>query len=96
MVRTGDWLREGGAGIRASRDAQAIDTVRAWQQHGFLLFQENRKASPESKAFAMRWGGEIFLCPLLSEYQVGGINAPKFFEVIVVEVMWNEGQNFGT
>jgi hypothetical protein len=40
--------------------------------------------------------GKFLLCPLLSGYQVRRKNRPKFFESIVVEVVWNERQNFGT
>jgi predicted Zn-dependent protease with MMP-like domain len=38
----------------------------------------------------------LFLCPLLSGYQVQHENRPNIFEVIKVEVVWNVGQHFGT
>jgi hypothetical protein len=34
--------------------------------------------------------------PLLSGYQVWAEKPPKFFEGIRVEVVWNEGEHFGT
>jgi hypothetical protein len=40
--------------------------------------------------------GKILLYPLLSGYQVQRENRPKFFAVIVVEVVWDEGEHFGT
>jgi len=41
-------------------------------------------------------GGKFFLCPLLSGYQVQHQNRPNIFESIVVEVAWNQRQNFRT
>jgi hypothetical protein len=38
----------------------------------------------------------FFLYPIYSEYQTQRINAPKFFENIVVEVVWNEVQHLST
>jgi hypothetical protein len=38
----------------------------------------------------------FFFYPIYSEYQVQTKNRPNIFEVIVVEVVWNDGQHFGT
>jgi hypothetical protein len=54
------------------------------------------KAAKERRPVPDRLGREFFLCPLLSGYQVQRINRPKFFEGIVVEVVWNVGENFRT
>ena len=40
--------------------------------------------------------GPFVSYPLLLEYQVQPKNPPKFFEGIVVEVVWDEGENFRT
>jgi hypothetical protein len=40
--------------------------------------------------------GPFVSYPLLLEYQVQPKNTPKFFERIVVEVVWDQGENFRT
>jgi hypothetical protein len=37
-----------------------------------------------------------FFYSISSEYQIETRNRPNIFEVIVVEVVWNEGQHFRT
>jgi hypothetical protein len=41
-------------------------------------------------------GAFFFFYPIRSEYQIERINRPNIFAVIKVEVVWNEGQHFGT
>jgi hypothetical protein len=44
-----------------------------------------------------RWAEPfLFLYSISSEYQIQGRNRPKYIEGIRMEVVWNEGQNFGT
>jgi hypothetical protein len=53
-----------------------------------FLSPEMEKAAHEAAFF--------FFYSISSEYQIERINPPNIFESIVVEVAWNQGQNFRT
>jgi hypothetical protein len=55
----------------------------AFFNHGRLL---------RAREKARRWWASLFSFSILSsEYQIERVNRPNIFEVIVVEVVWNEG-----